>query len=160
MSTFRAIVCAEAAPAATTRAAAASVKFFVKFVIVAPSSDICLTEPEVAWEHCLVSPRDGRYHILDRHTSAGTYVNGMRTLEHSLEAGDQISIGETTLIYREDAPLESDDSPQHTLMRACSLVFLFRALAVSHSGEFRGALEDQLLRLIGRLVPSSGGAVP
>ena len=87
----------------------------------APAAEIRLTEPDAAWDHCLVRPRDGRYHLLDRRTGAGTYVNGMRITEHALEPDDQVSIGETVLVYRED-PAVIADSPNHMLLRACSLL--------------------------------------
>jgi two-component system response regulator HydG len=123
-----------------------------------PSSNLQIAEPEVAWEHCVVRERAGRYHLLDRRTGAGTYVNGMRINEHCLEPGDQVSVGETVLVYREDAPSQPD-SPQHTLLRACAIQFLFRALAMSRSVQHRDALEVQLLRLIADVVPSCGGAL-
>ena len=125
----------------------------------APTADIRLTEAGTAWEHCIVRERDGRYHIVDRRTGAGTFVNGMRIDEHRLEPDDQVGICDTVLVYREDAPVLPPDSPQHALLRACSLLFLFRAIAMSQSGGHRATLEGQLVRLIGDIVPSSGGAV-
>src|ERR1035437_3703517 len=99
----------------------------------APTAQIRLTGPEVAWEHCVVHQREGRYRIVDCHTGAGTYVNGMRTSEHTLEPDDQVSIGETVMVYREDPAAVAPDS-DHALLRACSLLFLFRAIALSQSG--------------------------
>ncbi len=99
----------------------------------APTADIRLTEADAAWEHCIVRARDGRYHIVDRRTGVGTYVNGMRIGEHWLEPGDQVSICETVLVYREDPAVLPADSPQHALLRACSLLFLFRAMAMSRA---------------------------
>ncbi len=124
----------------------------------APSAEIRLADHLVAWEHCVVRCRDGRYQIADRHTGTGTYVNGMRTGEHWLEPGDQVSIGDTVLVYREDAPV-SQDSQHQTLLRACAVQFLFRALAQSRSGRHRATLADQLMRLIADIVPASGGCV-
>jgi len=125
----------------------------------AESSQIRLAEPDVAWEHCLLRLREGRYHITDRRTGIGTYVNGMRVTDHCLEPGDQVGIGETVLVYREDAAEIPADSQHHTLLRACSLLFLFRAFALSQSGNHRGALEKQILRLIGDIVPCLDGAI-
>ena len=125
----------------------------------APTADIRLTEAGTAWEHCIVRARDGRYHIVDRGTGVGTFVNGMRIGEHWLKPGDQVDICETVLVYREDPPVLSPDSQQHALLRACSLLFLFRAIAMAQSGSHRATLESQLIRLIGDIVPSSGGAV-
>jgi Nif-specific regulatory protein len=125
----------------------------------APTADIRLEEANTAWEHCVVRARDGRYHIVDQRTGVGTYVNGMRIGEHRLEPGDQVSICETVLVYREDPPELPPDSPQHALLRACSFLFLFRAIAMAQSGSHRATLESQLVGLIGEMVPSSGGAV-
>ena len=95
----------------------------------ATSADIRLADHQAAWEHCVVRRREGRYQIADQRSGTGTYVNGMRTSQHWLEQGDQVSIGETVLVYREDTTPASGDSQNHTLLRACALLFLFRALA-------------------------------
>jgi Nif-specific regulatory protein len=125
----------------------------------APTADIRLTEANAAGEHCVVRARDGRYHIVDRGTGVGTFVNGMRIREHWLEPGDQVDICETVLVYREDRPELPADSQQHALLRACSFLFLFRAVAMAQSATHRATLESHLVRLIGDIVPSSGGAV-
>jgi Nif-specific regulatory protein len=125
----------------------------------APNSTIRLDEPGIAWEHCVVSLSDGRYHVVDRRSGTGTYVNGMRTAEHWLEPGDQVVVGNTVFVYREDASPPVASSPQQMLLQACSLLFLFRAIGSAESDELREMLEAQLLRLIGDLVPMNGGTV-
>ena len=125
----------------------------------APTADIQLSEAKAAWEHCIVRECEGRYRIIDRRTGAGTFVNGMRIGEHWLEPGDQVGICETVLVYHEELPELPPDSAQHALLRACSLLFLFRAIGMARSGSHRATLEGQLVRLIGDIVPSSGGAV-
>jgi transcriptional regulator with GAF, ATPase, and Fis domain len=122
------------------------------------SADIQLNEPDAAAEHCVVTARDGGYHIEDCHTRAGTYVNGMRITRHRLEAGDEISIGESVLVYREDTAAASAPQ-QHTLLRACSLLFLFRALAGAANEQARATVEDHIVRLVADMVPCSGGLV-
>ena len=96
---------------------------------------------------------------MDCHTGGGTYVNGMRVRDQQLEPGDQIHIGETIFAYREAGGAPDLDSPHHTLLRACSLLFLFRALATTKNEPQRAILEEQIVALIGDLVPSTGGAV-
>ena len=125
----------------------------------APGVEIQLCEPEAAWEHCVVSQRDGRFHLTDRRSGFGTYVNGMRVAEHCLEEGDQVSVGETILVYREESAGTRPESGQHTLLRACSLMFLFRAMASSKSSAHRATLEAQILRLACDLTRCTGGAV-
>jgi len=53
----------------------------------------------------------------------------------------------------------SPRSPENTLLQACALLFLFRALARSQDEAQRTVWEEQIVRLIGDLVPCSGGAV-
>jgi Nif-specific regulatory protein len=125
----------------------------------APSAEIRLSGNMVAWEHCVVRLRDGRYQIADRRSGTGIYVNGMRTKEHWLEPGDQVSIGETVLVFRDDTPAASQDSQNQTLLRACGLLFLFRALALAQSPANRAKLAGQLLRLIADILHVSGGGV-
>jgi len=124
-----------------------------------PHSTIRLDEAGVAWEHCIVSRAGERYRVVDRRSGTGTYVNGMRTAEHTLEAGDQVVVGSTVFVYREDAGAPVTATPHQTLLRSCSLLFLFRALASAESPALRGILEPQLVRLIGDLAPARGGAV-
>ena len=125
----------------------------------APACHVRLDDPEAAWEHCIVRRREGRYHLSDCRTGAGTYVNGMRTAQHCLEPDDQVSVGETILVYREKPGALREEAAHHTLLRACSLLFLFRALASSRSARHRIALESHLLGLIAGLAGSAGGAV-
>jgi transcriptional regulator with GAF, ATPase, and Fis domain len=125
-----------------------------------PSCDLHLTDHEAAWHHCVIVPRGDRYRIVDRHTGCGTYVNGMRINDHVLEPGDQISICETVLVYREDAvAVLPADSPQHTLVRACSLIFLVRALASVQNGGPRARIEEQIRHLVADLAPCESVAV-
>ena len=124
-----------------------------------PSCEIRLTEHDAAWHHCVVIPHGGRYRILDRHTGTGTYVNGLRVNEHVLEPGDQISICETVLVYREDSAGPPAGAPQQSLIRACSLIFLFRAMAQAKDAAHRALLESQIIRQVADLVPCEGGSI-
>ena len=125
----------------------------------APTARIRLSETGAAWEHCIIHADKEGYRIVDCHTGSGTYVNGMRIREHPLDPGDQINIGDTVFAFREAGIPTDRESPQHTLLRACSLLFLFRALAMSRNERQRAMLEEQIVALIGDLVPLRGGAV-
>jgi len=75
-----------------------------------PEADIQLAEKGAAWDHCAIRAHDGGFQVVDRHTGAGTYLNGMRIREERLEHGDQIAIGETVLVYQDRAPDVAADS--------------------------------------------------
>jgi len=131
----------------------------------APNSQIVLTEPDVGWRHCQIRPHGDRFVIMDLRSSAGTYVNGMRSAERWLEDRDQIGIGKTILMYRsgealaaaEIAPIAAVADAKPVLLGACSLVFLFRALAAAVGEGQSKLLEGQILRLVSDLMPSKEG---
>jgi two-component system, NtrC family, response regulator HydG len=129
----------------------------------APNAALVLTEPEVAWRHCQVRKQSFKYLVTDLRTSSGTYVNGMRTAERWLEDRDQIGIGKTILMFRSAEGIESERTAQQrtetkpVLLAACSLVFLFRALAGGMGEEQNTLLQGQILRLIRDLVPAKDG---
>ncbi len=50
-------------------------------------------------------------------------------------------------------------TPEHTLLRACALLFLFRARARARDEAQRIVWEEQIIRLLGDLVPCCGGSV-
>ena len=92
---------------------------------------------------------------MDRDTSTGIFVNGRRVSQAGLAPGDRVSVGESVFLYRMAAPLEAN----HALLQACSLLFLFRALASTESQGYRDTIEAQLLELLGDLIPCAGCAV-
>ncbi len=132
----------------------------------APNSNIVLSEPEVAWRHCQIRQQGNRFTITDLRSSAGTYVNGMRSAERWLDDRDQIGIGKTILMFRsgqassdemaeESAGPAADTKP--LLLTACSLLFLFRALAASIGEAQSNLLQSQILRLVSDLIPVQEG---
>ncbi len=133
------------------------------FIGRAPNSKIALNEPEVGWRHCQIRQQGDRFLVSDLRTSSGTYVNGIRSAERWLEDRDQIGIGKTILMFRSDeaakeetaVPVPADTKP--VLLAACSLVFLFRALAASIGEGQNKLLQNQILRLVSDLVPVEQG---
>jgi two-component system, NtrC family, response regulator HydG len=131
----------------------------------APNSKLVLSEAEVGWRHCQIRQQGERFLVIDLRTSIGTYVNGMRSAERWLEDRDQIGIGKTILMFRSgqggpDAPAASPAAePKPVLLAACSLVFLFRALAASMGDAQSRLLQNQILRLVGDLIPVQEGTL-
>ncbi len=129
----------------------------------APGSNIVLNEPEVGWRHSQIRLQGDRFLIADLRSSLGTYVNGMRSAERWLEDRDQIGIGKTILMFRSGeagtensaAPATEDVKP--VLLAACSLVFLFRALAAAPGNGQSRLLQNQILSLVSDLIPVEEG---
>lgn len=135
----------------------------------APSSQIVLTDPDVGWRHCQIRSHGNRFVIMDLRSTAGTYVNGMRSAERWLEDRDQIGVARTILMYRSAeavsttpvpaSPSASSAETKPVLLAACSMVFLFRALAAAVGEGQSGLLEGQILRLVGDLLPVQEGVL-
>jgi transcriptional regulator with GAF, ATPase, and Fis domain len=124
----------------------------------APNSSLVLSEPEVSWRHCQIRQQGTRFLVADLRTSTGTYVNGMRSAERWLEEKDQIGVGRTIVMFRSgeaNAGLAPPVETKPALLAACSLLFLFRALASSDGDKH--ILQTQILRLVGDLIPNSDG---
>ena len=131
----------------------------------APNSQIVLAEPDISWRHCQVRRQGERFTACDLRSSLGTYVNGIRSAERWLEDRDQIGIGRTVLMFRsgesagEEVSVGSAADTKPVLLAACSLVFLFRALASSGGKAQVTLLQDQILRLIRDFVPLGEGVL-
>jgi transcriptional regulator with GAF, ATPase, and Fis domain len=128
----------------------------------APNSKVVLPDSDVGWRHCTVRQQGGRYLVTDLRSSVGTYVNGMRSAERWLEDRDQIGVGKTTLMFRSgeaaaDAAAALAADPKPVLLAACSLVFLFRAIAATPGETQSRLLQNQIVRLVGDLVPTQQG---
>ena len=123
----------------------------------APGCAIPLSDPAAGWKHCSVKHEEGRWVLTDYRTPAGTHVNGKRAQRQMLVDGDQVRIGETTLLFRVEEVASKIEPAQAFLLRACTLLFMFRALASAQEGEPRHLIETQLVRLIGDLLPCDGG---
>jgi two-component system, NtrC family, response regulator HydG len=147
-------------PQAGTRCAFERDEFFIGR---APNSGLILNEPEIAWRHCQIRRHGVRYMVADLKTSAGTYINGMRTAERWLEDRDQIGVGKTILMFRSGEGIEAEAAVKESLdkkpvlLASCSLVFLFRALAGTVGEPQNGLLQNQILRLISDLIPTHEG---
>lgn len=62
------------------------------------SCDICLRFPNVSSHHCVLSFRDGYWHIRDLNSTNGIKVNGHRVPKAVLKPGDEISIAKRRFI--------------------------------------------------------------
>ena len=58
-----------------------------------------LTDPSVSRLHCSLEPRDAGLAVVDAGSRNKTLVNGEPITEHLLEAGDEITVGQTRLTF-------------------------------------------------------------
>jgi pSer/pThr/pTyr-binding forkhead associated (FHA) protein len=83
---------------------------------------LVIDDPRVSRAHAQLRAVHGRYVLFDLNSTGGTYVNGQRISQHSLKAGDVISLSGVPVIYGEDTPSDEtitgadiqDDANSHT----------------------------------------------
>lgn len=64
------------------------------------SEALPLTDDTVSRRHAELTPDGPRWYVRDLHSQNGTFVNGVKlTGRHTLEAGDQIRVGSTLLLF-------------------------------------------------------------
>ena len=70
-----------------------------------PSNDIALSDPFVSREHAQVAAlEDGSYELRDLGGENPVKVNGRIISQHKLRDGDKLTIGQSQLIFKADAP--------------------------------------------------------
>ena len=65
-------------------------------------STIVVDDPRVSRRHAAVRPVTGGHLVVDLGSTNGTTVNGQPIDEQTLQPGDEIQVGETTLRYEVD----------------------------------------------------------
>ena len=63
------------------------------------SSQLCVGDPSVSRQHCLIQPAVEGFQIRDLGSNNGTFVNGKRVEERVLVDGDKIRIGDTVFRF-------------------------------------------------------------
>jgi signal transduction histidine kinase len=67
------------------------------------SNAIRLHDHEVSRRHAEVRPHNDSYRIVDLGSANGTYLNGQPIDQAPLRAGDQVRLGQTVMLFHEDA---------------------------------------------------------
>ena len=130
----------------------------------APGNQLILNDPGVDWKHGAIHCEPDGHVLADYGSAQGVFVNGARVSRQRLNDKDQISIGETILVYRRAGAQQETNAlstlaivdTKQTFLRASALLYFFRLLAQQPMAE----IETQLLGLIADLIPgATGGAV-
>jgi hypothetical protein len=58
---------------------------------------LVMDDPGVSLVHARLDPHAGGWLLTDMRSGTGTYVNGRRILQHQLQPGDQIRVGQTVI---------------------------------------------------------------
>lgn len=65
-----------------------------------PSSDVILKELKVSRRHAEIQQIGGKYILVDLESSNGTFVGGKKVTEYTLQPGDEITIGNTKMVFK------------------------------------------------------------
>jgi len=77
-----------------------------------PNNHIILDDPHTSRHHVQLRLRFNSYWLFDVNSQGGTFVNGAKILEHRLQSGDVIKIGNTQMLYIEDEPASDLDQTE------------------------------------------------
>ncbi len=72
-----------------------------------PGCDIVLNDPGVSGEHAVVKTVGLKSTIFDLNSTNGTFVENERVTQRELRHGETITLGQHTLIYRDDMALDA-----------------------------------------------------
>jgi pSer/pThr/pTyr-binding forkhead associated (FHA) protein len=79
-------------------------------------NDIQIDDPAVSAYHAKLVSFFKPTYIQDLRSTNGTYVNGSRVMEHTLEHGDIITIGKHNIYFSKESGFASaPDAPDHTV---------------------------------------------
>ncbi len=95
------------------------------------TQDVQLLDRLCSKEHAVIAKSNGHHHIRDLGSRNGTFINGKPvTAEHRLSEGDEITIGGTTLIFR-----ETENSPGGRLTIDNEILKSAISASLSYTGE-------------------------
>ena len=64
-----------------------------------PANHVCISDKSLSRRHCVIASNGEQYTIRDLRSRNGTLLNGMPVEEQSLRHGDQISVGESVIVF-------------------------------------------------------------
>lgn len=72
------------------------------------NNSLVVDRDRVSRKHAMIDWDGARYSIVDIGSRNGTFVNGMRIMQHDLRNGDTITIGDCDLRFLSDIQLAAD----------------------------------------------------
>jgi pSer/pThr/pTyr-binding forkhead associated (FHA) protein len=93
-------------------------------------TDITIEDKRISRKHCKISTEEGNFIISDLGSSNGTFVNGQRVTQKTLESGDRIQIGSNILEFRIEKPVKPQKrSPIGVLAKAALAIAILVGLS-------------------------------
>ena len=78
-------------------------------------NDIQIDDPSVSAYHAKLVSFFKPTYIQDLRSTNGTYVNGKRVMEHTMEDGDIITIGKHSISYQKDGNVSDSKNDESTI---------------------------------------------
>ncbi|MEI7922012.1 MAG: ATP-binding protein [Planctomycetota bacterium] len=72
--------------------------------------DIRIKDPEISRRHLEIRRESGQFKLIDLGSANGTLVNGIAVRETWLRRGDRIQIGQTQIMFQDEAIIRSSDA--------------------------------------------------
>ncbi len=88
------------------------------FIGRSADKDLCLKDPTVSNSHSKITAEGGQFRLRDLKSTNGTFVNGEQITECVLRTGDEITIGNSILVFHHDQkePAVKPDTPPKTTL--------------------------------------------
>ena len=79
-----------------------------------PDNDIVLDDQSASGHHARIVQIQSVFFIEDAGSSNGTYTNGKKTDRKQLVNGDQVTIGQHSLVYQDDSAAPAAPAPKQS----------------------------------------------
>jgi transcriptional regulator with GAF, ATPase, and Fis domain len=109
-------------------------------------------------DNCVVQRRGDRFVLVDTNSPPAARVNGIPSTEVTLQDGDRVAIGVKLFVFEAGLPRIGTDS-RHALLRASTLLYLFRAAASTTDSDQQLRLETQILHIVRDLTGAEPGGL-
>jgi hypothetical protein len=90
----------------------------INYIGRADDSHLQIARPGVSRRHAVIMAANGGFVIQDLGSQNGVFVNGERVSEHLLQDGEQIVIGDSTMLYRTPWPPAGRREPRSRAAKA------------------------------------------
>ena len=116
-----------------------------------PDNDIVLDDQSASGHHARIVQIQSVFFIEDAGSSNGTYTNGKKTDRKQLVNGDQVTIGQHSLVYQDDSAAPAAPAPKQSFDAEKTVVMtpeLQRELLKAQGGKAAAAAATKLVTIL------------